>query len=139
MTRSRPLPAGWESPYAFSADGQILLGQTGASTLKIFDLAKDREAGSRKLKETVGNSALSPDGRLFASGDPFGKLQWGAIQGPGDLRTARPDGESIGAMALSVDGRTFAAGAGRKIRLLNTATGEVRLMLPGHRNALVEA
>ena len=133
---AKPAAAGRDGylPYAFSAALQILLGQTGASTLKIFDRRMDKDAGSRKLKETEGNSALSPDGRLFASGDPFAKLQWapsrprGSAEGQAGWRNYRRNGALRGRAHI---GR----GRGPEDRLLNTATGEVRLMRPAHPHA----
>ena len=71
---------------------------------------------TRRLSEVeVAAAAISPDGRLLASGDRDGVVRFT------DLRTWRPSGPSLRldrpvieqAMAFSPDGRTVAVGSGR--------------------------
>ena len=75
---------------------------------------------TRRLSEVeVSGAAISPDGRLLASGDRDGVVRFT------DLRTWKPSGPSVRlgrpvpeqAMAFSPDGRTVAVGAGSGNRM----------------------
>src|SRR5690242_384389 len=77
--------------------------------------------------------ALSPDGRLFASGGSGGVFRlWGV--GTGEERAAhKADRQAITSVAFSPDGRAVAsAGVDKAVRLWEVASGKERATLKGH-------
>jgi len=81
--------------------------------------------------------AISPDGKILASGSQHGTIKiWNLATGE-LIRTLSGHTNSVNYVAISPDGRTLASGGGDgTIRIWNLATGEQIRTLSGHTNSV---
>ncbi len=115
---------------AFSGDGKTLFASTG-SRIRLWDVAtgreRDEQAGDFGYNPVL---AVSPDGRLLASGDWMEQTVSLWDTADGRLRQRLPlqgKGRYVRSLAFSADGRTLAAAQGMGfVQLWDVATGQVR-------------
>jgi WD40 repeat protein len=129
------------SPHlvAYSPDGTILAAAGGAAGEHwAWDVATGKELWSHKeaFSAYVHAMAFSPDGKRLASSGSMGTRFWDPATGN---ELPCPDGLRYQAtcLAFSADGKTLAVGDMRgRVRLLDVASGRLRLGPPGHQNEL---
>jgi RNA polymerase sigma factor (sigma-70 family) len=134
LHRLGPLPQGCEG-LVFSRDGKTLVGAGPSAYL--WDVATAREV--RKIdapRNRLFPVALSPDGRLLASGvsyDDATVYLWDAATGE-RLRALEGHRGRPACVAFSPDGKLLASGGDdRTIRLWDPATGKEVRRIQGHR------
>lgn len=114
------------SGVAFSPDGKTLASAGGTDYLvKLWDVATGRELNTLAgHKDAVTSVAISPDGKIVASGSWDGTVRfWDAATGKA-LRTATAQA-SVNGIAFSPDGKTIAsAHDDQTIVLWDVATGK---------------
>jgi WD40 repeat protein len=103
---------------------------------------EQKQGGSTPVYRSL---AFSPDGKLLAAGSG-GILFLGQAADPGSLavwniasrrpRFSQPEKTGISSVAFSPDGKLLAAGTFSDVcKVLDTATGKVKMLLPGHGQA----
>ncbi len=109
---------------AASSDGhQYVSGSTG----EIFDWS--REAGAVRKTFSAHNGivhsiAISPDGKLAASGGADGTVRLWNLSGGNQVRSVQADATSVYRVAFNPDGKVIASGGfDRKVKLWNVSTG----------------
>ncbi len=131
-----PAPRGanyGDCPLAFTPDGKVLISGSADRTNKVvyfWDAATGKEL--RRLEQSASHLALSPDGRLLATGgwDRIVRL-WDVATGQELRRLDTP----AGALAFAPDGRALATGdVSGTVRLWELATGAERARLRGHQS-----
>lgn len=129
--RSLPVPGGHVVSMAFAADGRTLVSGQGKDT-RLWDVA------SGKLLHTyAGGSfdgacyALSPDGRILATGGLDGAIRlWEAATGK-PVRQLAPDQAAVTSLVFSPDNKVLAsAGHNRNIQDFRVKTWDVATGAP---------
>jgi RNA polymerase sigma factor (sigma-70 family) len=134
------------SGLAFSHDGDKLISCGWDGTISLWDPSSGKEI--RRFEGHTGRVnavALSPDGKVVASGDPDGFSLWNAATGKRLFRAAR-EGNGVSAVAFSRDGKLAAYALSRPValgvytgaRVVEAATGKDVAALSGH-TSLVSA
>jgi WD40 repeat protein len=131
----------WIQTVALTPDESMLISADTSGVINLWDMATQQV--TRQLVNGEGgdliDTALSPDGSLFAASSGNAVVMWNL--GSGEQIYRVPTGESdIRALDFSPDGALLAVGsADQTIHLLNPTTGEpVGEPLRGH-NAAVES
>ena len=132
-TELRTIDAGqqpWLHSLAFSPDG--LLASSDQFTIRLWNVTTGTEV--RRIRTPTYAMALSPDGRIFASGssDDSAIRLWSPATGA-ELGTYARQENTISSLAFSPDGRLLASGhTDNTIHLWETATGaELRTLSRG--------
>jgi WD40 repeat protein len=114
---------------AFSRDGSIAASASAAlhvnsdATIKLWNVATARELHSLIGPEGVTCLALSPDGRILASGHWNNTVELWDVASGGELHTLTHSNEVL-SLAFSWNGRILATGdANHNIKLWEVATG----------------
>jgi WD40 repeat protein len=126
--------SGGETQCAVLApDGKRLATATGATTVRLWDLATGKYRRLRGHEEEVLVLAWSPDGKLLASAglDDTARL-WNVGTRTGTCRAALKHRTDARGVAFAPDGRTLATIAGRMVQLWDVASGKRKASLRGH-------
>jgi WD40 repeat protein len=126
------------SELLFSPDGETLI-VAGSAGVHLFTL-QERSA-SRDLSGRSGSvfaAAVSPDGRMVATGGRDGVVRLWEIASGKERRAMYGDTASVGAAAFSADGAVLATGSNNGfIRLWDVASGQRLHSFDGHRGAVI--
>ncbi len=126
------------SQLAFSPDGETLLIADSAG-IHLFALSD--ESASRDLSGRLGGAfaaAVSPDGRMVATGGQDGVARLWEIASGKERRALYGDTASVRAAAFSSDGTLLATGSNNGfIRLWDVASGHRLHSFGGHRGPVL--
>ncbi len=128
------------SELLFSPDGETLFvaGSTGVHPFSLQDDSAGRDLSGRS--GGVLGAAVSPDGRMVATGGQDGVVRLWEIASGKERRAMYGDIASVGAVAFSTDGALLATGSNNGfIRLWDVASGHRLHSFDGHRGAVIAA
>jgi WD40 repeat protein/serine/threonine protein kinase len=132
--RSSLSHTGFVSSVVFGPDGGRLAAGSLDGTVKLWDVATERETLTLTGHTgEVTSVAFSPDGNRLATGsyDQTVKL-WDAATGQ-ETRTLIGHTREVASVAFSPDGERLATGSGDgTVKLWDTSTGQETLTLKGH-------
>src|SRR5262249_54511248 len=125
---------------SFSADSRRLVSVDSHSVSRVWDVAKEE-----KLAEFKGHAwpvraaALSPDGRMLATGEFAAIVKvinlWHVDAGKHHL-SIKADETSVRCLVFSPDGKVLASGHDRIVKLWDVKTGKELKTLTGHTDDL---
>jgi WD40 repeat protein len=98
----------------FSPDGQFLAAGGFTYSGYTGPIVYALETGSREgelLHDMTRSLAYSPDGRMIATGDDFGKVKLWDVKSHGQLFEASAHSAAVGVVLFSPDGRSLATGS----------------------------
>jgi WD40 repeat protein len=126
------------SELVFSPDGETLFA-AGSAGVHVFAL--QQESAGRDLSGRSGSvfaAAVSPDGRMVATGGRDGVVRLWEIASGKERRAMYGDTASVRAAAFSADGAVLATGSNNGfIRLWDVASGQRLHSFGGHRGAVI--
>jgi WD40 repeat protein len=109
----------------FAPDSKLLLGGDAAS--RLWDVAKDQLIRNLPLSfKTLKSAAFSPDSRMLACGDIYGKVEMWDLESAEKVRVFSGLTGYVQVLTFSPNGRTLAAGGWRGIKVWELATGHER-------------
>jgi WD40 repeat protein len=112
----------------FTPDGKQLVSGGFDGTVRVWELATNKELRCLPARGTVYGLALSADARTVATADTKGVTLWELATGKERARVGPLNVQAL-AVALSPDGRLVASGGQRSVTLYEVATGkEVRTL-----------
>jgi WD40 repeat protein len=126
---------------AAAPDGKMLLTLSEADRLVIaWDIATGKKLrvypGDPKLKKALC-LAVRPDGKQIAVGYETGLIRLYTLVNNDEHRSFTQAKDNLWTTAFSPDGKLFATGgADRILRIYDTASGELKKELPGHKMAI---
>lgn len=122
----------------FSPDGEVLLA-AGSAGVRLFRFRDKTDR--RELLGGVGSVfavAVSPDGRMAATGGQDGAVRIWEMASGKQRRAMSGDASSLHAVAFSADGAVLATGSNNgHVQLSEVATGKRLHNCAGHRGAVV--
>ena len=129
----------WARNLVFSPDSKLLIAgchlADHSGEVQLWDVSTGKLQHALKHDKYVNSVAVSPDGKMLASGSGEGSDQvqiWDTQKGA-FLRSLRGGRSGTRCVAFSPDGQTIAAGWGDgKVRLWDVQTGEWKETLKGH-------
>ena len=111
----------------FAFDGKTLAVATNEKKVHVWDLAEDKERFSRKSPDNMTSIAISPDGKMIASGDQGGYVKvWNAKTGEQTFGHDGHEGfgsDSVKLVAFSHDSTLLLVGI-NKLAMFDLKTGE---------------
>jgi WD40 repeat protein len=120
------------SRVAFSADGTRLITGGYHGTVRVWDLGVNHELLTVVASSPALGVALSPDGKLLATGDGSRALLTDLASGR-TLHTLDGHADTVNSFAFSPDGRLLATGsADRTVMLWDVASGQAIRTLTGY-------
>ncbi len=128
------------SELLFSPDGETLFvaGSTGVHPFSLQEESAGRDLSGRS--GGVLGAAVSPDGRMVATGGQDGVVRLWEIASGKERRALYGDTASVGAAAFSADGALLATGSNNGfIRLWDVASGHRLHSFDGHRGPVIAA
>ena len=119
---------------AFAPDGPYLASTSDDESIAIWDLASKERLARWEHRTNPICIAFSPDGTTLATGDYRGGVTLrDAIDGTVRAHLPSLHSEEISDLVFSPDGRVLAvAGQDNVVSLVDVATGQPHLTLPGH-------
>jgi WD40 repeat protein len=123
---------------AFSPNGQLLAAGCGDSTVRVWDVATQRQVG-RLLGHTQPQLtvAFSRDGRILASGSLDNTVRLWDAATLKEIANFRRHTAQIQSLSFSSDGKTLAsASIDGTVQLYDVVTTQWRTSLPGHRTPI---
>jgi WD40 repeat protein/tRNA A-37 threonylcarbamoyl transferase component Bud32 len=123
---------------AFDSDGQKLASGSDDKTIKIWDLATQKEIQTLKgHSEWVWDVVFSPDGQTLASASADQTVRLWDMATVREIRTLKGHKDGVTSVAFSPDGQTLAtASLDKTIKLWNVRTGKQICTLAGHSGAI---
>ncbi|VXD24427.1 Serine/Threonine protein kinase with WD40 repeats [Planktothrix serta PCC 8927] len=114
----------------------LAVGSFGA--IRIWDLKTDAEPRTIAAHSSwVKALAISPDGKILASGSNDKTIRLWDLKEGNRMRTIEGHTEGVNAIAFSPDGQTLASGSDdQTIRLWGSETGSRQLTIAGHEGAI---
>jgi WD40 repeat protein len=123
---------------AYSSDSRYLASGSGDNTIKIWEVAKEKE-----LRTLTGHSSrslsvvYSPDSRYLASGSIDNTIKIWEVATGKELRTLTGHFSGVYSVVYSPDGRYLAsASADNTIKIWEVATGKELRTLTGHSDSV---
>jgi WD40 repeat protein len=101
----------WVNSVAFSPNGALLASGSTDDTIRLWDLATNRQSGAPLTGDsaTVESVAFSPDGKTLLSGSDDGTVRlWNVVTH--EFERGAQVGDRVNTVAFSPTGRTIAAG-----------------------------
>ena len=124
---------------AFSWDGRLLATGSEDKTARVCDAETGTQISSLELLSPVRSAAFSPDGKLVAIGNSYGKtFVWNSrsTNGRQPLKLL-PHGDSVKALAFSSDGKLLmVGGANKQVRIWQVESEQEILPLFRHPDAV---
>ncbi len=119
---------------AYLPDGHLLASITNQS-VRLWDPRSGSIVRSLIDNSQIMSFALSPDGRVLASGTRNKTITFWDVGSGNLIRTLSPRDDEVWTLAFSPDGRSLgSAGATGVIKLWDANTGEMLRHIDGHRN-----
>src|SRR5262249_54479579 len=127
------LPAGAIRALAIDPRGQALAAGSDDRAIHVLDPKSGREITTLHAASRVSAVAFSDDGSWLASGDDGGTMIFWDVASWQRRRSVRESDTPIRGLGFSPDSRTLAAACDdARIRLCDSRTGQVTLVLTGH-------
>ena len=101
---------------AFTPDGKRLVSGQVNGKVKVFDVASGASAGEMEAGESLRSIAISPDGRILATGIRQSTTLWDLAKKVPIRTLESPDDFMVGSLAFSPDGKWLAS-QDRRVRL----------------------
>ncbi|MGW2081431.1 protein kinase family protein [Streptomyces sp. NPDC001939] len=123
-----------EAMVAFSRDGKTLL-TADINSVRSWDAASKKTTAviTDRTNPVLFGQALTPDRRLFASGETLGEIKLWDLVAKKQIGTMLDDLKPVMALAFSPDGKTLASGNADATTLLwDVATRKISARLTGH-------
>ena len=126
------------SPESAISRARVVAGDAG-DTITVWEVETGRQAhvlvGHR---EDIATLAVSPDGRLLASGSNDADIRlWDMATGQ-SLKTLTGHTNAVRSVAFSPDGQTLASGSvDRTVHMWDVCSGQALQTLQGHADAVV--
>jgi len=108
---------------AFTPDGKRLVSGQVNGKVKAFDVASGARAGEMEAGESLRSIAISPDGRILATGTHQSIKLWDLAKNALKRTLESPDDFMVGSLAFSPDGKWLAS-EGRRVRLWEIPDGK---------------
>lgn len=124
-------------PVAIANHGRELLTYSPDRTLRLWDLASKRQAGSATILPNPGAAQPSRDCELFAAGYNDGSVRVWRLKGATESVLKLQSTPLITDLQFSPDGRRLAIGTQRgEVKVWAMPSGEELLQLRGHLNGV---
>ncbi|MEH2238817.1 serine/threonine-protein kinase [Nostoc sp.] len=121
---------------AFSPDGTILASGSDDKTIKLWNLASEKQIQTLEgHSDWIWTVAFSPDSKTLASGSADKTIKLWNLETGKLIRTLQGHSDGVSSVAFSPDGKTLASGGAIKdktIKLWNLETGKLIRTLQGH-------
>jgi WD40 repeat protein len=122
----------------FSSDGRTLASVGKDGTAKLWDVSAQRELRTIKHSDELDCAAISPDGKLLATGGgKDGTVELWEVSTGRQVRVLKGHVHRVNAVAFSPDGRTLASGSDdHTIKLWNAGSGADERTLTAHHDSV---
>ena len=118
---------------AFSPDGKTIVSGGADDSIRFWDV----HTGNQKHIITghtdwVASVAFSPDGKLIATGYESRNIRFSDVNTGQPVKTFDGFKDWIPSIVFTRDGKTLVCGSGENIHILDSQTGEHKMVLTGH-------
>ena len=124
----------WVTSVAFSPDGTMIASGSGDRTVKLWDVATQREIATLEAHRNVVYSVVfSPDGTMIASGSDDNTVRLWDVATQREIATLTGHTGGVTSVAFSPDGTMIASGSGdRTVKLWDVETWRNLATFEGH-------